>query len=139
MRQTYYANIHVTTFQQIKTVTRFQFNSLGHRTPQYQNDVLDRGQRVRVVGRADRRLPAARRRRPARRAGPRPRHARAMAHLGVLRRARVTVSCVAGTSGGGVIGAMLASGLDEELLVDRFVGVAGSELYSACASTFRAT
>jgi hypothetical protein len=86
---------------------RFHFNSLGHRTPEYQNDVLVRGQRVRVVGRADRRLHAARRRRPAHRAGPRPRHARAMAHLGVLRvlrRARVTVAGVAGTSVDGVIG-----------------------------------
>ena len=104
--QTYYANIHVTTCQQIETVTRFQFNPIGHRTPEYQNDVLEHGQRVRVVGRADRRLPAARRRRPAHRAGPRPRHARAMAHLGVLRvlrRARVTVAGVAGTSVGGVI------------------------------------
>jgi NTE family protein len=65
--------------------------------------------------------------------------ARAMAHLGVLRvlrRAGVTVAGVAGTSVGGVIGAMIAAGHDVELLVDRFVGFAASPLYRRMRATF---
>jgi NTE family protein len=66
--------------------------------------------------------------------------ARAMAHLGVLRvlkRAGVKVAGVAGTCAGAIVGAMFASGLDEELLVDRFVGFAGSPLYKQMRAAFQ--
>ncbi len=58
--------------------------------------------------------------------------ARAMAHLGVLRvlrRSGLKLAGVAGTSAGAIIGALHASGLDEETLIERFTSFPRSELY----------
>jgi NTE family protein len=58
--------------------------------------------------------------------------ARAMAHLGalrVLRRAGVRIAGVAGASAGAIVGAMYASGVDDEAIIERFTAFARSDLY----------
>jgi NTE family protein len=65
--------------------------------------------------------------------------ARAMAHLGVLRtlqRAGVKLAGVAGTSGGAIIGALHASGLGHEELIERFTSFPQSAIYRKMRSTY---
>ncbi len=56
----------------------------------------------------------------------------ALAHLGVLRalrRAGIQVAGIAGTSGGALVGAMIAAGLDDVTILERFAELARSEVY----------
>jgi NTE family protein len=65
--------------------------------------------------------------------------ARAMAHLGVLRvlkRAGIQIAGVAGTSGGAIVGALHAAGVDVEEIVERFQAFSRSPLYRAMRATF---
>jgi NTE family protein len=58
--------------------------------------------------------------------------ARAAAHVGVLRalvEAKVPIAGIAGTSGGALVGAMFASGMSPDAILERFVAFPRSEAY----------